>query len=380
MVVNEISIGDINSIIDVIKGDGSDMEFRLNSVGLHQSKSILEVLHWLNLSKVPTLRFFTWLRGAHPSYCRNADICSLVVANCGLLGDYTAMVNLLKGFRDQQICLSVRAFGFLPISRTSMENAKKSVTEVVEILTEVGGSCGNSGIHSLVEMLCSLNAFDLAIYVIEITERKLTYYNILVKHLCMRGQFGDARNVFEEMRQFSCDPDSKTYNYLISSLCKQGNIDEAFSILQEMLSIGCSPNLITFEVLIYFACMYGRSDQAVMLHKLMVSEGVKPRLLTHYAFIRGYFRSQRFEEAHRYVINTAAQDKCSAQEVYNVLASLHIQDGDLLAAHNLLLEMLEKGLKPKHSTFLRATKCLHKTGKANFALNIMAQYDSRVAG
>lgn len=229
-------------------------------------------------------------------------------------------------------------------------------------------------------MLCSLNAFDLAIYVIEITERKLTYYNILVKHLCMRGQFGDARNVFEEMRQFSCDPDSKTYNYLISSLCKQGNIDEAFSILQEMLSIGCSPNLITFEVLIYFACMYGRSDQAVMLHKLMVSEGVKPRLLTHYAFIRGYFRSQRFEEAHRYVINTAAQDKCSAQEVYNVLASLHIQDGDLLAAHNLLLEMLEKGLKPKHSTFLRATKCLHKTGKANFALNIMAQYDSRVAG
>ncbi|XP_021726893.1 pentatricopeptide repeat-containing protein At3g53700, chloroplastic-like [Chenopodium quinoa] len=383
LINTKLSIGDINCIIDIIRGDGIDMEFRLNSIGLNQMKLILDVLCWLNILEVPVLRFFTWLKDAHPSYCRNANICSLVVANFGFLGDYAAMLKLLEDFRNQQICLSEKAFGFLPISSTSVENAKKSITEVVEILNEVGGSCRNSGIHSLVEMLCSLNEFDLAKYVIKITEEKVLYYNVLVKHMCSRGQFKDAWNLFEEMRQLRCDPDCRTYNYAISSLCKQGNIDEAFFVLQDMLSRNCSPNLISFEILIHFACRYGRSDQAVMFYDLMVSSNVKPYLSTHYAFIRGYFRSQQFEKAHRYVIRTAAEDKCShcwAPEIYNVLASLHLKDGDLLFAYRLLVEMLGKGLKPKHSVFMRVNKCLHQTGHAKFADSLKALYDSRVVG
>ncbi|KNA06057.1 hypothetical protein SOVF_184620 [Spinacia oleracea] len=374
---NEASIG---FIIDVIKGDSNDMEFRLNSIGLNQEKLILEILCSLNILKVPALRFFAWLKVAHSNYCKNANVCSLVVANCGLLGDSAGMLKLLKGFRDKQICLSEKAFGFLPILSTNIEADMISIAEVIEILNEVGGSCRNSGIHSLVEMLCSFNALDLAKYVIEISERKVSYYNVLMKYLCIRGEFENARNLFEEMRGVRCDPDCKTYNYFISSLCKQGSIDEAFSVFREMISKACSPNLITFEILIYFACRYGRSDQAVMFYDLMVSSNVKPRLSTHYAFIRGYFSSQRFKEAYRYVVDASAFDKCTAQGMYNVLASLHINDGNLFVAHNVLLEMLEKGLKPKHSIFLRATKCLRKIGKANFADNLNALYGSRSSG
>ncbi|KMT19402.1 hypothetical protein BVRB_1g012510 [Beta vulgaris subsp. vulgaris] len=380
LVDSGLSTGDISSIIDVIKGDGNDMESRLDLIESIHSKSIIQVFHCLNLYKLPALRFFTWWKNAYPSFTRNSHICSLVVSNCGLLGDYANMLELLKDFRNQQICLSEKAFGFLLVSSDSMEVAKKSITEVIELLTEVGGSCRNSGIHSLLEMLCSLISFDLAKYVIDITERKVSYYNILVKHMCTRGQFKDARNLFEEMRGISCDPDTKTYNYLISSLCKQGSIDQAVSVFEEILGRGCSPNFITFETLIYFACKYGRSDHAIMLYDQMVSCGVKPRLSTHYAFIRGYFRSQQFDEAYRYVVDNASASTCSVQEIYNVLASLHLQDGYLIVAHNLLVEMLQKGLKPKHSIFWRTAKSLRETGKPKFANNLEAWYYSRDVG
>ncbi|KAL2938441.1 hypothetical protein RDABS01_021890 [Bienertia sinuspersici] len=377
IVASEVSNGKINSIIDIIRDDGSDMESRLDSIGSKLSRFALEILHCLNLSKVPALRFYKWFKNAHPSYSCNSDICSLVFANCGFQEDYVGMLSLLKDFRNQRICINKKAFSFLPISSTSMETTKKHVTEVIGVLTYVGGSCCNSGIHSLVEMFCSLSCFDLAKYVVEITERKVSHYNVLVKHLCIRGKFEDARHLLEEMRRLRVDPDAKTYNYMISTLCKQGSINEAFTVFEEMLSRGCFANLITFETLIYFACRYGRSDQAIMFYNQMVCSGVKPRLLTHFAFIRGYFRSQQFDEAYRYASSTDAVDR---KDVYTVLASLHIKEGNLLVAYNILVEMLEKGLKPKHSIFVKALRSLRKIGRENFAENLKARYYTQDVG
>ncbi|CAO2834198.1 unnamed protein product [Amaranthus hypochondriacus] len=357
---NEDSIVDINSLIfNVIKGDGFDMESNLNSISPILSKScIIHIIRCLNLSKVPALRFFNWLKTSQSTHCRNSDICSLVFANCHLLGDHANLLNLLNDFRNQQICLSEKAFSFLPITNSSLGTAEKSVSEIVEFLTEIGGSCCNSGIHSLIEMLCSLDSIDLAKYVMRITERKVSYYNIFVRHMCRRGQFEEVQDLIEEMKQMRCDPDAKTYNYMISGLCKRGRIDEALSVFEEMQDGGCSPNLHTFEILILFCCRYGRSDHVLMLDNKMVSIGLKPCLSTHYAFIRGYFHAGQFDEAYRYVSDVSENDRGVAREVYSVLASLHLKDGHLHVAHKLLEEMLGKGIKPERSICLRVTSRL----------------------
>ncbi|XP_057531935.1 pentatricopeptide repeat-containing protein At3g07290, mitochondrial-like [Amaranthus tricolor] len=379
---NEDLIVDINSLIfNVIKGDGIDMESNLNSISPILSKScIIQIIRCLNFSKVPALRFFKWLKNSHSTHCRNSDICSLVFANCHLLGDHANLLNLLKDFRNQQICLSEKAFSFLPITNSSLGTAEKSVSEIVELLTEIGGSCSNSGIHSLIEMLCSLNFIDLAKYVVRITERKVSYYNIFVRHMCRRGQFREVQDLIEEMKQMRCDPDAKTYNYMISGLCKRGRIDEALSVFEEMQDGGCSPNLHTFEILILFCCRYGRSDHVLMLDNKMVSIGLEPCLSTHYAFIRGYFHAGQFDEAYRYVSDVSENDRCVAREVYSVLASLHLNDGHLHVAHKLLDEMLGKGIKPEHSICLRVTSRLCKIGKANLAGKLKVLYDGHNAG
>lgn len=369
--------GEISRIIDIIKGDGSDMETSLDSIGSNLSKwSVIDILRGLNVAKVPALRFFEWVRDVHPNHHRNADICSLMVDNCGRLGDYTTMLALLKDFQSSKICLTDNAFGFLPLLSTTKEAAEKSIRGVITVLNEVGGSCRNSGIHSLVELLCSLSSFDLARFVMEITEKKASYYSVLVKHICVKRQFEEARHVLEEMWESRCDPHAKAYNYLISSLCKHGRIDEGFSVLEEMLDKGCPPDGVTFEILIYFACRYGRSEDAVKFYNQMVSIGIRARLPTRYAFVRGYFNSRQFEKAYKYVVDTSVEDKWSGQEIYNVLAGLHLKHGDLLVAHNLLVEMMEKGLRPNDSLFVRVSKRLNKTGKERFAENLSARFSS----
>ncbi|KAH9604963.1 hypothetical protein KSS87_001780 [Heliosperma pusillum] len=112
---------------------------------------------------------------------------------------------------------------------------------------------------------------------------------------------------------------------------------------------------------------YGRSDDAITLYNEMLSCGIKPRRPTHIAFVRGYVSGQHFDKAYKHVVDVAANDKFSAAHVYNTLASLHIEHGDLLVAYKLLLEMLEKGLKPKLSVCRRASICLHGTGRSELA-------------
>ncbi|KAK9742137.1 hypothetical protein RND81_03G150900 [Saponaria officinalis] len=355
------------------------MESKLDLVGLNLSKwSIIEVFDVLNRLKVPALRFFDWIRNAHSKYSRNADLCSLALDNCARLGDFSALRSLLKDFRNKKICLSEKAFGFLNFSDGSNEDAKKSIIEIVGFLNEVGGSCRSSGIHSLITMICSLNLLDLAKFILEITEKKPSYYNILVKHMCVKGHLEGAQELLAEMSRQRRDTDSTAYNYLISSLCMQGRIDEACSIPNLMIDRRCSPNELTYEILIYFTCRYGRSDDAVDLYNKMLSRGIGPRLPTYSAFIRGYVGADRFDEAYRYVVDAAEKDKLSASHMYNVLTSLHIEHGDLVVAHKLILEMFEKGLNIKFSVFRRASRRLHKTGRSELAKILDSRYHSSV--
>ncbi|XP_074287022.1 uncharacterized protein LOC141612200 [Silene latifolia] len=377
---HEGSVNVIKGIIDIVKNDASDMESRLDLLGVNLSKrSIIEVFCVLNQLKVPALRFFDWIKNSHSRYSRNADLCSLAVDNCGRLGDFGALRSLLKDFHVRNICLSEKAFAFLNIADDTGESAKKSITEIVGLLNEVGGgSSRSSGIHSLITMLCSLDLIDLAKFAIEITEKKASYYNILVKHLCVIGHLKDAQDLISEMNQLKCDMNYTPYNYLISSLCVRGRIDEACSIPKEMINRECLPNELTFEILIYFTCRYGRSDDAINLCNEMLSSGIKHRLPTHIAFIRGYVSGQHFDKAYKYIIELAAIDKFAATHLYNVLASLHIEHGDLLVAYKLLFEMLEKGFNPKFSVYRRASIRLCKTGRAELAKTLDARYSSLV--
>ncbi|XP_057967819.1 pentatricopeptide repeat-containing protein At3g04760, chloroplastic-like isoform X2 [Malania oleifera] len=361
----------VSDVIEVIRRDESDLGLKLDSMNARISiASFCEIFRVLNCEKVSALRFFDWIKYSQPYLSRNPHICSLVIDNCGRLSDYKSMGCLFNEFKSNQVCLTEKAFLFLPVVNSSKASIMEAIKRLIELLNEVGGSCLDSGIRALIKMLCTLELFDIAKFVVEMKERKVTYYNILIKEMCGRSKFEEARHIIDEMKHLSCGPSVRTYNYLLSNLCKRNMNSEASSVLEEMKEKGCFPDAQTFEIFIYYSCRLGKINFAVNCFDQMVSSGIKPRLLTHAAFIKGYFYSRQYEEAYNYLVASSGKHRCSSNTIYSLLACLHRKQGNLVVAQNILVEMIDKGLKPNFPVYIKVLKHLRKSGRHNLARDL----------
>ncbi|CAI9117137.1 OLC1v1018479C1 [Oldenlandia corymbosa var. corymbosa] len=347
-------------IVEIIKSGNTDMESKLSfiSVGL-RVESVREIFLFLNFHKINGLRFFRWLRCYNPKWHRSAEVCSHVICNCGCLGDFKTMKLLLHEFSAERICLDENAFRFLPLFHSSKDSLSKSVTRVVSLLGEVGGSCHKSGIWGLIEMFCSLESFEMARFVIEITGKKDAHINMLVRHRCKREHFEEAKSIIREMQ----DPTVTSYNYLIGSLCKADKFVEASGLVGEMESKGVHPDDITFDILVHYSCNSGKLDIAKQWIDKMVNSGLCPRISTHGAMLKAFFRAELHQEARNYVIDSTVKFPHSSPIIYSVFADLHQGNGRLKDARDILVEMMAKGLRPNFRIYVKILNQLRKTGR-----------------
>ncbi|OVA00511.1 Pentatricopeptide repeat [Macleaya cordata] len=365
----------IIQIVELIKRGESDLESELNLMDVTLSQDFIsEVFRLLNCDGVSGLRFFSWVSETQIDFKRNSEFCSLIIDNLGKIEDYDSMLFVLKDFSSKGICITEKAFAFLPVSCSDVFEVRNNVKKVIETLNKAGGSSRNSGIFALIKMLCTSNYFDLAIYVMEETARKTSYYNVLIWAKCCGSKFQEARELFDEMRRFGCNPNTNSFNYLLGSLCKNGRIGEACNLLEVMTGWGYLPDAITFEIFIYRAFRHGRLDFAVEFLDQMMYRGLEPRLTTHTAFIKGYFYSNRFQEAYKYVIDMSVKYKCSGNMNYSLLASLHQRKGMLLEAREILVDMIEKGLKPNFPVYIKVMKDLHKSGMGHLVADLKTRF------
>ncbi|XVE60714.1 hypothetical protein DITRI_Ditri05aG0150400 [Diplodiscus trichospermus] len=370
----------ISEIINLIRSGGNDLESKLDGMNVSLSElSLNTIFRILNSQKISALRFFNWIRQSHPQFYHNSDICSLIIDNCGRLDDFDSIFNLLNDFRLHGISLNQKAFGYLPVMISSKAETKKSICKVVEVLNKIGGSYGVSGIHVLIEMLCVLGSFEMANYVIAKTEKRLSYYNILIRGRCRRGNFEEAKKILNGMLNVGCKPNSQTFNYILSCLCKNDKTDEACQLVEQMLESVCPPDALTFEIFICYLCRLGKLDVAFEWLDKLESRGIEPRPTTHAAFIKGYFKLQQHQEAHRYVILCSDKYKKVSNMTYSLLASLHRKRGKPVIAQNILSEMIEKGLKPNFAVYMNVKKHLQKSGREDMARNLESSFSSLIS-
>ncbi|XP_020248307.1 pentatricopeptide repeat-containing protein At1g09900-like [Asparagus officinalis] len=357
---------ELKEIVGLIRRNEGGMESYLSAKSPKLSHSaVTEILRSLNSSNASALRFFNWVLSSSPGFKPNPESYNLVIDNLGRLQDFGTMILLLKQLSLQKHCVTEKAFAFLTFfSGSSLEEPVRRVTEV---LNEVGGSCRGSGIFSLIKVLCRLNSFDLAVFVMEETGRRTSYYNVLIAAKCRNGDFHDARNVLDEMRRFGCDPNMNSYNYLLGSLFKHKRVVEACDLMEAMEGMGYCPNSLTFEIVAIHACRTNKMDFGMEFLNRMLSEGIRPRLTMHAAFVKGYFSAGRVDDAYKYVNEMSAKDKCSANVNYSLLARLLLASGRVVEAGGILHGMMEKGLKPNFPVYVKVMKDLHKMSRGDLS-------------
>ncbi|MCD7469727.1 hypothetical protein HAX54_008903 [Datura stramonium] len=366
---------EVLEIIEIIKDSGEDLRHKLVLVASKLSfKCVVDIFDFLNAQRISGLKFFNWLRDSHPEFHRSAYVNSLIICNCGWLDDYKTMFSLLEEFKAEQTCLTDRAFGFLTVFGSSEDSLKKSTKKMVDMLNEVGGSCHGSGVHGLVEMFCCLDLFETAKFVIEITERTASRYNILIRKRCQAGQIEEARAIIKEMSEFGCSPNTKSYNYLLGSLCKNDKMDYVPIVLEEMRNKGLNPDAISFETLVYHSSSRGQVDFASEFLNSMVNVNVEPRSTTHAAFLKVLLGAGECDKAYKYVIDMSAKYNHCGNTLYSLLVRLHQEKGDIMAAQNILSEMIDKGLKPDFGILIKIVKQLQKTSRKTLARDLRTKY------
>ncbi|KAG0484384.1 hypothetical protein HPP92_008463 [Vanilla planifolia] len=333
----------LKGIVEVVSRAGVDMELNLNEMNLTLCTSTVNyVLRALSDHGILALRFLQWVSSSRPGFNPSSEVCNLILDNLGRLGEYNAMYSMLTELSLKGHCLTEKSFTFLKICSNS--SIKDSVRRVTEVLISVRGSCRGSGIFSLIKVLCSLNSFELALYVLELAIRKTSYYNVLIAAKCGNGDFIEAVDFLAEIKDHGCIPNTKSYNYLLGSLFKNNRIAEACMLLQKAEEAGCIPDLITYEVIVVHACKANLMNNAIEVLNHMLSKGLKPRLTTHAEFIK------------------------------SLLVGLFQKSGRMVEAGRILYEMMEKGYKPNFPVFIKVLKALHNIGRGDLSSELKSMF------
>ncbi|XP_038906259.1 pentatricopeptide repeat-containing protein At1g52640, mitochondrial-like isoform X2 [Benincasa hispida] len=366
-------------VINIIRRNQEDLESKLDSLNVSLNNAfVVQIFRVLNNRKISAFRFFNWVRVQSCKFPCNSDVYSLLIDNFGSLDNYEGILPVLIEFKRKGIDLNHKAFEFLLVQLPNEDSIKISVERLVKLLNEVGGSCRISGVMALIEMFCSRGSFGLAKFVIEITERRASFCNIIVREQCRRSNFEGAKCTLDEMRQVGY-PDVGILNYLLSSLCKNDKFGEAHKLFEEMLEGDCPPNSLTFEVIICHLCEIGNIESAHSYLDMMVSRGLEPRHSTHAAFVKSYFNSRRYEEAYRYVVDSSLKHVMARNTTYSLLATLHEKRGNLVDAQKILSELIDAGLRPNFPLYMRVLKKLQLQGKEDLANDLKGKFNNSMA-
>ena len=365
----------VAQIIALIREDGDDLGSKLNSMNVSLSDaSVVDIFQILASERVSALQFFDWLKGSDPNICCDPDLGSLFVNNCGLLGNYEAMVPVLSGFSLKGVFLGVKAFGFLLDLGLDKASSMECVKKIMAVFNEVGGVYQSCGVQLLIEMFGLSGSFEIAEFVIRTAGRKVKNYHVLMRIMCKRGDCKTVGDLVKEMERSGCDMNASSYNLLLSCLCKSGKIDEAWQVLETMEKNFGLTDVHSFDILINTFCKRHQFDLVLKLLDRMTLKGIEPSILTHAAVIKSYFESGKYEEAHEYVIGSADKLSSSSNANYSLLATLHLKNGNVLLASKVLSEMMDKGLKPNFSAYKKIRMHLEKKAEKDLSMELSRRY------
>ncbi|GKA85319.1 pentatricopeptide repeat-containing protein, partial [Tanacetum coccineum] len=112
--------------------------------------------------------------------------------------------------------------------------------------------------------------------------------NVLIKALSKNsGTIDSAIQIFHEMPNHGCIPDTYTYGTLINGLCRIRKISEAKELLKEMKTKGCSPSVVTYTSLIHRLFQLTNLDKAKALLQEMEAKSIIANVYTYSSLMDG---------------------------------------------------------------------------------------------
>ncbi|KAJ9172551.1 hypothetical protein P3X46_015776 [Hevea brasiliensis] len=179
-----------------------------------------------------------------------------------------------------------------------------SIEDGFKILELMEGSKGCSGgispYNSVLYGLYKKNMWDEALDFLMKMEKLLPRAvdrSLRLLGFCEKGEFANAKMVFDQMTSEGGIPNVLAYDCLIHGFCQEGLLREAFELMNEMVGHGYFPVASTFNALISAFCGQGKEGSALKLLDDMVGRGCMPDVGSYSPLIDAFCRKGSFQRA-----------------------------------------------------------------------------------
>ncbi|KAI3812013.1 hypothetical protein L1987_16713 [Smallanthus sonchifolius] len=145
-------------------------------------------------------------------------------------------------------------------------------------------------VEKMMDTLFKTNRFDEAMKLFQsvrvdrIDELGVSTYRLVISWMCKKDKLGQARVVFDEMRERGIQPDCMTLGSLIYGFLSKARVREAYEIADAI----DHPDISVYHGLINGLLRLKRANEATNVFREMIRRGCEPTMHTYVMLLQGH--------------------------------------------------------------------------------------------
>jgi pentatricopeptide repeat protein len=176
-------------------------------------------------------------------------------------------------------------------------------------------------------------------------------YSAVISCYCLLGLYIDALGMFRRVSVSNLSVNSESFSQLVEVLCHMKRIQEATEVFEYHCKRGCTLTSESLDTLIQGRCMAGNIHEAVKLRSLAVCTGTSCTISTYNIIIQALIRSKK-EKGVLILLAQMLVEGCILDEYgYNVLLHCFLTIETIYEAAILFNRMVNHGFVPDQETF-----------------------------
>lgn len=163
-------------------------------------------------------------------------------------------------------------------------------SKVWNFMVDEGFEPGTDVVEKMMETLFKINRFDEGLNLFQtmrvkrIDDLGVSTYHIVIKWMCKAGKLGQARVVFDEMRQRGIRADNATMGCLVYGLLAKGRVREAYMIMEGIEK----PDIDVYHGMIKGLLRWRKPSEATQVFREMIKKGCEPTMHTYVMLLQGH--------------------------------------------------------------------------------------------
>lgn len=330
------------------------------------------------------LQIFNEAKYKYPKYSHNGPVYATMITILGTSGKLTEMREVIEQMKHDSCECKDSVF----VSAIKTYAKAGLVDEAVSLYNNIPQfNCVNwtQSFNTLLEIMVNENRLESAHRLFvesscgwEVKSRVLAL-NLLMYALCQKSRSDLALQIFQEMDYQGCYPNRDSYAIVMKGLCEDRRLHEATHLLYSMFwrisQKGNGEDIVIYRTLLDALCDDGKFEEAVEILGKILRKGLKApkRCYNHRLVLSKCSEGKDVEDIKRKIHEALVRGSVPSSASYNAMAVDLYNEGKIDEGDEVIIEMQDKGFKPKHPIFEAKVAALCKVGKVDEAIKVIEE-------